>query len=87
MANTVQAKKRARQAEVHRQHNAALRSTLRTHIKKVLKALESKDKAAAQTAFKEAMSVIDRVANKGIIHRNSAARHKSRLNQRLRALA
>lgn len=60
---------------------------LRTHIKKVLKAVESKDKAAAQTAFKEAVSVIDRVAGKGIIHRNSAARHKSRLNERLRTLA
>ncbi|MHB8456050.1 MAG: 30S ribosomal protein S20 [Acidiferrobacterales bacterium] len=86
MANTVQAKKRARQAETHRQHNAAMRSKLRTHIKKVLKALESKDKTAAQTAFKEAVSVIDRIASKGIIHKNSAARHKSRLNERLRAM-
>ncbi len=87
MANTVQAKKRVRQAQKHRQHNTAMRSTLRTHIKKVLKAVGSKDKAAAQTAFQDAMSVIDRAAGKGIIHKNSAARHKSRLNERLRAMS
>ncbi len=86
MANTVQAKKRVRQAQKHRQHNAAMRSMLRTHIKKVLKAAENKDGAAAKTAFQAAMSVIDRAAGKGLIHKNSAARHKSRLNQRLRAL-
>ena len=87
MANTVQAKKRARQAEDHRQHNTSLRSMLRTHIKKVLKAVETKDKNAAQAAYKEAVSVIDRVANKGIIHKNNAARQKSRLNTRVRGLA
>ena len=86
MANTVQAKKRARQAEDHRKHNTGLRSMLRTHIKKVLKAVEKKDKDAAQAAFKEAVSVIDKVANKGIIHKNNAARQNSRLNTRLRAL-
>ncbi|MHB8258213.1 MAG: 30S ribosomal protein S20 [Acidiferrobacterales bacterium] len=87
MANTVQAKKRVRQAQKHRQHNTAMRSTLRTHIKKVLKAVEKKDVSAARTAFQDAMSVIDRAAGKGIIHKNSAARHKSRLNERLRTLA
>ena len=87
LANTVQAKKRARQAEDHRQHNTSLRSMLRTHIKKVLKAVETKDKSAAQAAYKEAVSVIDRVANKGIIHKNNAARQKSRLNTRVRGLA
>ncbi|MDA8363309.1 MAG: 30S ribosomal protein S20 [Gammaproteobacteria bacterium] len=86
MANTVQAKKRVRQAQKHRQHNAAMRSTLRTHIKKVLKAVEGKDTATARTAFQTAMSVIDRAAGKGLIHKNSAARHKSRLNERLRTL-
>ena len=86
LANTVQAKKRARQAEDHRKHNTGLRSMLRTHIKKVLKAVEKKDKDAAQAAFKEAVSVIDKVANKGIIHKNNAARQKSRLNSRLRAI-
>ena len=87
MANTAQAKKRARQAENHRLHNTSLRSTLRTHIKKVLKAIGTKDKTAAQAAYKEATSVIDSSANKGLLHKNAAARHKSRLNTRLRALA
>lgn len=86
MANTAQAKKRARQAEAHRHHNTALRSMMRTHVKKVIKAVDEKDKAAAQAAYREAVSVIDRVANKGIVHRNNAARQKSRLNNRVRAL-
>lgn len=86
MANTIQARKRARQAEKHRDHNAAMRSMLRTYMKKVIKAVEIKDKAAAQEAYKEAVSVIDRVANKGILHKNAAARHKSRLNNRVRAI-
>ena len=87
MANTAQAKKRARQAEKHRLHNTSLRSTLRTHIKKVAKAIETKDKTAALAAYREATSVIDSTANKGLLHKNAAARHKSRLNTRLRALA
>jgi small subunit ribosomal protein S20 len=87
MANTAQAKKRARQAEQHRLHNTALRSTLRTHIKKVVKAIDTKDKTTALAAYKEATAVIDRTANKGLIHKNAAARQKSRLNTRLRALA
>ncbi|MBI5612376.1 MAG: 30S ribosomal protein S20 [Gammaproteobacteria bacterium] len=87
MANTAQAKKRARQAEKHRLHNTALRSTLRTHIKKVAKAIETKDKAGALAAYKEATAVIDSTANKGLLHKNAAARQKSRLNTRIRALA
>ena len=87
MANTAQAKKRARQAEQHRLHNTSLRSTLRTHIKKVVKAIDTKDKTVALAAYKEATAVIDRTANKGLIHKNAAARQKSRLNTRLRALA
>lgn len=87
MANTAQAKKRARQAEVHRARNTAQRSALRTAIKKVTKALEGKDKSAAQLAFREAVAAIDRSAKKGLIHKNNAARHKSRLNERVRAIA
>jgi len=87
MANTAQAKKRARQAEKHRQHNAAQRSLMRTHVRNVLKAIEAKDKDAAARAYREAASAIDRIADKGVIHKNAAARKKSRLNQRLRALA
>jgi len=86
VANTAQAKKRARQAEAHRARNTAQRSALRTAIKKVQKALEAKDKTAAQSAFREACATIDRSAGKGLIHKNNAARHKSHLNARLRAL-
>ena len=87
MANTAQAKKRARQAEKHRAHNTTRRSLMRTEIKNALKAIESRDKANAQTAYRRATSVIDRLAAKGMLHRNTASRYKSRLNNRLRALA
>lgn len=86
MANTASARKRARQAEKRRQHNAALRSRFRTYVKKVLKAIESGDREAAQAAYKEAVPVIDSIADKGLIHKNKAARHKSRLNARIKAM-
>lgn len=79
MANTKQAKKRVRQSEKHRRHNASMRSTLRTYIKKVTSAIGKGDQAAALTSLKEATPVIDRMASRGIIHKNTAARHKSRL--------
>lgn len=84
MANTPQARKRVRQAEKRRQHNASFRSMMRTHVKKVVKAIQSGDRSAAEAAYKEAVPVIDRVAGKGLIHANKAARHKSRLNQHIR---
>jgi small subunit ribosomal protein S20 len=87
VANTKQAKKRARQAENHRQHNASARSMLRTSIKRVLKALNEGKKPEAEAALKAAVPVIDSMARKGIIHKNKASRHKSRLNDRVRALA
>ncbi|MBI5447971.1 MAG: 30S ribosomal protein S20 [Gammaproteobacteria bacterium] len=86
MANTAQAKKRAKQAEKHRKHNASLRSMLRTHVKKVLKAIESGVQAEAVTAFDVAQPVIDRMAHKGLIHKNKAARHKSRLQKHIKAM-
>jgi small subunit ribosomal protein S20 len=86
VANTAQAKKRARQNEKRRLHNAAQRSTTRTHVKRVLRAIRSGDKNAAQAAYKEAVPVLDRMATRGIINKNKAARHKSRLNDRIRAL-
>lgn len=86
MANTKQSKKRAKQAEKHRQHNASLRSMMRTYIKNVQKAVASGDKANAEAAYKAAVPVIDRMADKGIIHKNKAARHKSRLNGHVREL-
>lgn len=87
LANSPQARKRARQAEVRRQRNAAQRSTLRTFIKKVIKAIRSEDKEAAIQAYKDAVPRIDRAARKGLIHANKAARHKSRLNAHIKAMA
>lgn len=86
MANSVQAKKRARQNEKRRQHNASLRSMVRTYLKKVDAAIASGDKAVAQEAYTASVPVIDRMADKGIIHKNKAARHKSRLNAKVKAL-
>ncbi|MCK9466398.1 30S ribosomal protein S20 [Thiopseudomonas acetoxidans] len=87
MANTPSAKKRAKQAEKRNSHNASLRSMVRTHIKNVVKAIDSKDLAKAQAAYAKAVPVIDRMADKGILHKNKAARHKSRLNQHLKELS
>lgn len=87
MANSPQAKKRARQAEKRRRHNASLRSTVRTAIKKVIAAIASGDKEQAKTAYQAAVPVIDRMADKGIVHKNKAARHKSRLNTQIKAMA
>ncbi len=86
MANTAQARKRARQSVKVNAHNAALRSTLRTAIKKVIKAVEAGDKAVAMATYQENVSVIDRIADKKIIHKNKAARHKSRLTAAIKAL-
>ena len=86
MANSAQSRKRARQAEKHRQHNAAYRSMFRTFIKKVVAAVEAGDKDQAQAAYKDAVAIIDKTANKGLIHKNKAARYKSRLNARVRAM-
>ena len=87
MANSAQAKKRARQAEKNRRNNASQRSMMRTHIKNVFKAIEAGDKAAAEAAYKAAGPVIDSMAGKGLIHKNKAARHKSRMNGHVRAMA
>ena len=87
MANTAQARKRARQAVKLNAHNSSQRSTLRTAIKAVRKAIESGDKASATLVFQTSMSVIDRIADKRIIHKNKAARHKSRLSAAIKALA
>lgn len=86
MANINSAKKRARQNVVRRGHNASHRTMLRTSIKKVNLAIQNQDKEAAINAYKMAIPIIDRMAGKGLIHKNKAARHKSQLNNRLRAL-
>jgi small subunit ribosomal protein S20 len=86
LANTAQAKKRARQAEKHRQHNASMRSMLRTYIKRVIKAIQAGDRAKAESEYQTAVPIIDRMARKGLIHANKAARHKSRLTHHIRDL-
>ena len=87
MANSAQARKRARQAEKSRQHNASLRSKLRTHVKNTVKAIAAGKKEEAQATYNSAVPVIDSMARKGMIHVNKAARHKSRLNARIKAMA
>ncbi|HVF65345.1 MAG TPA: 30S ribosomal protein S20 [Casimicrobiaceae bacterium] len=87
MANTAQARKRARQAEATRQRNASQKSALRTAVKKVRKAIESGDKSAAQKEFVASQSVIDRIADKRVVHRNLASRTKSRLAQAVKTMA
>jgi small subunit ribosomal protein S20 len=86
LANSPQAKKRARQAEQHRQRNASARSTVRTFIRKVVNALKQGNAQEANTAYQVAVPIIDRMATKGIIHKNKAARHKSRLLHKIRLL-
>ena len=86
MANTAQARKRARQNTKRRQHTASQRSMIRTYIKRIDAAVADKDYEAATEAYKKAVPVIDRMADKGIIHKNKAARHKSRLNKAVKAL-
>ena len=87
MANSAQARKRARQADTARAHNASLRSRLRTAVKAVRKAVAKGDKTFAQTVLRDSTSVIDSIADKKIIHKNKAARHKSRLSAAIKAMA
>jgi len=87
VANIKSARKRARQSEKTRKHNMGMRSLMRTKIKDVVKACDAGDKDAAAAAYKEAVPVIDSMINKGIVTKNKAARHKSRLNKRVKSLA
>jgi small subunit ribosomal protein S20 len=87
MANTKQAAKRAKQSLKHRGANVQLRTTLRTAIKKVTKAIAAGDAKAAEAALRAETSVIDKIAGAGIIHKNKAARHKSRLAAKVKALS
>jgi len=87
VANSPQAKKRARQAEKRRTQNSGQRSLVRTVIKKVVAAVDSGDAEKAQAAYNTAVPVIDRMADKGVLHKNKAARHKSRLNSHVKALS
>ena len=87
MANTKSAEKAARQAIKRRANNVAARSKLRSAIRNVTLAIGSGDKAEAESSYKAAMPVIDSMVNKRLIHKNKAARHKSRLVHRIRAMA
>jgi len=87
MANTDSARKRSRQAEKQRRHNSGLRSTLRSALKDVNKAVAAGDKDAAKLVLNRSTSVVDRIADKKIIHKNKAARHKSRLAAAIKAMA
>jgi small subunit ribosomal protein S20 len=87
VANIKSAKKRARQAEQNRLHNVALRSRMRTSMKKVLKAISSGDRNAATAEFRAAVPAIDKAASKGLIRKNRAASYKSRLNTRVKAMS
>ena len=86
MANIKSAQKRAKQTVVRNQRNTAQRSQLRTAVKKVLKALDANDVAGAEAAFATAQPLLDRFSSRGLIHKNKAARHKSRLTARIKAL-
>ena len=86
MANIKSSKKRAKQAVVRNARTAAQRSMLRTSVTKVLKAIDANDAAGAQAAFAVAQPILDRFSARGLIHKNKAARHKSRLSARIKAL-
>jgi len=86
VANTASAKKRARQQEKNRAHNASLRSMVRTYVKKVIAKINAGNYEEAMAAFKAAEPIVDSMVNKGIFSKNKAARTKSRLNARIKAL-
>ena len=87
MANSAQARKRARQAEATRKRNASLKSELRPAVKKVKKAIAAGDKAAAAKTLQTSQSTIDRIADKKLFHKNAASRTKSRLAQAIKSMA
>lgn len=87
MANSAQARKRARQSVRNRERNVAQRSYMRTTVKNVLKAVDANDKAVAEAALQTAIPVLDKAGRKGLIHANKAARIKSRLVKRIKAIA
>jgi len=86
MANTAQAKKRARQTIKQRERNFSLRSKLRTAIKAIRAAIATGDKSQAEITFRKSVSVIDSIAGKGVIHKNKASRHKSRLSGAIKVM-
>ncbi|MBU25238.1 MAG: 30S ribosomal protein S20 [Gammaproteobacteria bacterium] len=86
MANSPQARKRAKQADVRRNHNAGLRSRARTYVKKTLAAIATSDQQVATDALREAVPILDSMVTKGIYKKNKCARLKSRLNAKIKAM-
>ena len=86
MANLAGSRKRARQAVKRNQHNSQIRAKMRTFVKKVAYALRDNDKALAQSGFATMQKMLDQAVSKGLIHKNQAARKKSRLNAQIKAL-
>lgn len=86
MANIASARKRARQTEKRHLHNASLKSRMRTAVKNVLKAIQKGEKSEAESALKLAQPILDSSVNKRLIHRNKAARHKRRLNAKIKTM-
>jgi small subunit ribosomal protein S20 len=87
LANNASARKRARQSEKRRRQNASQRSMVRTYIKRVQSAIASGDGEKAAQALQTAIPVMDRMVGKGHLHKNKAARHKSRMTAQIKALA
>ena len=87
LANSPQARKRARQNEKRRLRGAGFKSLVRTRIKQVIAAIRVGDSKQAQVALEKAVPVLDRMSDKGLIHKNKAARYKRRLNSQVKALA
>ena len=87
MAHTISALRQHKQSEIRRQRNHAVKSELRTQMKKVLGAVDKKDAAASKTLLSEAYALLDRAVGKGVIHKNNADRHKARLAARVNAVA
>jgi small subunit ribosomal protein S20 len=86
LANSLSAKKRASQAEVRRKRNASRRSMMRTYLKAVVNAIGANDKSKAETTYKTAVPILDKSVQHGLISKNKAARHKSRLNAQIKAM-
>lgn len=86
MANSAGSRKRARQAVKRNKHNSQIRAKVRTFIKKVTYALEAGNKEEAQNNYATMQKIIDQSVSKGLMHKNQAARKKSRLNAQIKAL-
>ncbi|MDC0535965.1 30S ribosomal protein S20 [Francisellaceae bacterium] len=86
MANSKQATKRARQAVKLNAHNSSMRTFMRTCIKNTIKMIEANDAEGAKAAYAKLVPVLDSYSSKGLLHKNKAARHKSRLNAKIKAM-